>query len=219
MATSSVPSTPRSQFWSVLLIVLVTSIAFSTFFKREVNRARHGDINMPFPPIEVVGWLGGAQGPTPQDLAGNVYVVDAWAHWCGPCRAAVPHLIKIHEKYKDRGVRIVGITNEGLDAQSLEMSQKYVEMLKIPYPNGFGAENMFDKLKVEGIPQLWVIDRQGRVVLREDGWGGSSPREIEQAIEKALAEPIPTPAVTMPAESAPATDAKEPAETKEAPSK
>ena len=219
MATSSVSSNQRAQFWRVLLLVVATSLAFSSFFKREVQRVQHDDLNTPFPPIEVVGWLGGKQGPTPEELAGNVYVVDAWAHWCGPCRAAVPHLIRIYEKYKDKGVRFIGITNEGLDKQSLEMSQKYVEVLNIPYPNGFGAENLFDKLKVEGYPQLWVVDRQGRVVLREDGWGGSSPRDIEQAIEAALAEPAPAPEATTPAEPAPATDAKGAAETKEAPSK
>lgn len=223
MSASSSSANGRSQFWRTLLIVFIASVAFSTFFKREVKNANTGGVGTPFPAIEVNGWLGGKQGPTQQELAGKVYVVDAWAHWCGPCRAAVPHLIKSYEKYKDRGVQFIGVTNEGLDQQSLEMSQKYVELLKIPYPNGYGAENMFDKLHVEGIPQLWVVDREGLIAFHEEGWGGST-YSIEQAIEKALDKPAPAPATaaTTPADSVDASKESavtEPVETKEAPSK
>lgn len=207
----------RSQFWSVFLVLVAMTIGFNYLIKKPHVSSPVG-LNSPFPPIEVVGWFGGKEGPTKEQLAGKVYVVDAWAYWCEPCQVSVPKLIAIYEKFKDRGVQVIGVTEEGLDQQSLEMSAKFVELLKIPYPCGYGAQNFFSKLKIEGLPQLWVINREGLVAYFEDGWHPDAPAAIEAAIEKALAAPEPPAAVVAPAADS-STETKAVEETKEAPSK
>ena len=141
----------------------------------------------PFPPIEVAGWINGP-GPTADDLKGQIFVVDAWAFWCGPCRAAVPELLKLQKKYAKRGVKFIGLTREGQNEKEIEESQKYVRSLKIPWPNGYGAQKPLLELKVEGIPQLWVVGRDNRIVFQEIGWSGNSANEIDQVLEKVLAE-------------------------------
>jgi len=46
---------------------------------------------------------------------GKVYVVEFWATWCGPCVASMPHLAETQEKYADKGVQIVSISDEDLE--------------------------------------------------------------------------------------------------------
>jgi len=49
---------------------------------------------------------------TLSSLKGKYVVVDFWASWCAPCRAAVPELLELYAKYKEKGLEIVGVTND-----------------------------------------------------------------------------------------------------------
>ncbi|MBL9141496.1 MAG: TlpA family protein disulfide reductase, partial [Phycisphaerae bacterium] len=68
----------------------------------------------PVPQIE--HWVRGTQ---PEFFApGKTYVVEFWATWCGPCRTSMPHLSDLSEKYADKGVVVVGISDEKLEVVS-----------------------------------------------------------------------------------------------------
>ncbi|MBR6460698.1 MAG: TlpA family protein disulfide reductase [Verrucomicrobia bacterium] len=45
----------------------------------------------------------------------NVYVVEFWATWCGPCRNTIPHLTELPKKYKDQGVVFLGVSSENAE--------------------------------------------------------------------------------------------------------
>lgn len=49
---------------------------------------------------------------TLSSLRGKYVLVDFWASWCKPCRAGVPDLLELYDKYKDKGFEIVGVTND-----------------------------------------------------------------------------------------------------------
>lgn len=133
------------------------------------------------PALHASGWINGP--PLNNDeLKGRIVVIDAWATWCGPCRAKAPHLAEIHRRYKDQGVVFIGLTDEG--AESLPAIEQFIKESGISWPNGFGAGQTLAAFQHEGIPAVWVVGRDGHVV-----WNSDSPGEIEDGIERALAAP------------------------------
>jgi thiol-disulfide isomerase/thioredoxin len=67
---------------------------------------------------------------TSKELAGKVTLVNFWATWCAPCRAEIPDLVKLQEKYKDQLV-IIGVVSDDGPA---EMIAKFAAEFKINYP-------------------------------------------------------------------------------------
>lgn len=174
------PPPPRSGLpFSVLLIVVVAmSVALALLLRQSVVPAPAAAGQAPR--IEAEGWLNG-DGPTDEQLKGKVIVLDAWAYWCNPCRAAAPELVKLHQKYKDRGVVFLGLTSEGADTNAF--NRRFLEATRITWPNGYGAGKTLSALNVEFIPQRWVIDRHNTII-----WNEMSRESIESAIDRALAE-------------------------------
>lgn len=94
------------------------------------------------------------------DLRGQIVVLNFWASWCGPCRVEAPDLQRIHERYQDRGVVVVGITYTDTDAKSLA----FMDEFGMTYPNGPDRGNRIsDRYNIQGVPETFVIDREGKV--------------------------------------------------------
>lgn len=103
-------------------------------------------------------------------------LVVAMASWCGPCREELPFLIKLHNKYKDKGLKIVGIS---LDTDGPEAMQKIVDRMKVNFPIYWAGEDAADKYGIYAIPMLYLI-KNGKVIDKIPG------QQSEASLEKKI---------------------------------
>lgn len=124
------------------------------------------------------------------DKKGKVLLLNMWATWCGPCRAEMPHLIKIQDKYRDQDFEIIGLNTD--DGDTKEMIEEFAAEMKLNYTlvwaNTAMQEALLKTSKFDGIPQSFVVDRDGhlRGVFR-----GADPRELkklEETIDQVVVE-------------------------------
>jgi thiol-disulfide isomerase/thioredoxin len=111
-------------------------------------------------------------------LAGKAVVVNFWATWCGPCRAEIPGMMKVYEKYKSKGLEIVGIS---LDRGGWDDVKPYLAKNRISYPVVVAGQELADAYGgIQGIPTTFFVDRKGNIVSRQVG------ALSEEAFEKAV---------------------------------
>src|SRR5687768_12332822 len=65
-----------------------------------------------------------------ESLKGKLVLIDFWATWCGPCMAEAGHMVEVHNKYKDQGLQIVGISMD----QSRARLDATAKNLKFDWP-------------------------------------------------------------------------------------
>jgi thiol-disulfide isomerase/thioredoxin len=115
-------------------------------------------------------------------LHGKVVVVNFWATWCGPCRAEIPGMLDVYEKYKGKGLEIVGIS---VDRDGWPVINPFVKKLNIKYPVVLGNGEVTDAYGgIDAIPTSFFVDREGRVLLRHVGY--MSKEDFEKAVKSVL---------------------------------
>lgn len=117
--------------------------------------------------------------PTNEDLVSKVYVIDFWATWCRPCVESIPHFIELTNKYKDKGLELVALSQD----KSTEKVREFVKKKGINYHVAIdnGTADWFD---IKSYPTVVVINHLGVIVWRGHPWDS----KFEKSIIKALAK-------------------------------
>jgi thiol-disulfide isomerase/thioredoxin len=126
----------------------------------------------------------------------NAVLLDFWATWCVPCRKAMPHMQKLHEKYKPAdtaesgGLILLGIS---IDAKGNKVVKPFFNKLDFTYPmladptEGDDSmirtsKDMKSQYKVQAIPVVYLIDSEGIIQHAHTGFKEKDIVDIENAI-------------------------------------
>lgn len=100
-------------------------------------------------------------------MKGRVVVLDIWATWCVPCVERMPHMVQLYQQYKGRGVEFVSMSVDDVeDKAAVEHARQILRSQHATFTNYLMNENImqsFEKLGVQGIPDVMLYDRKGRL--------------------------------------------------------
>jgi cytochrome c biogenesis protein CcmG, thiol:disulfide interchange protein DsbE len=126
---------------------------------RGVEQALVAGGREPAPAVELPRLSGNGTGSL-ADYRGHVVVLNFWASWCDPCRDESPLLQRWHERLDKQGSTVLGV-----DVQDISHDARaFVDEYGLTYPMlRDGPGDIRDEFGILGLPETFVIDREGRI--------------------------------------------------------
>jgi len=120
---------------------------------------------------------------TSETFAGKVLVVNAWATWCTPCEQEQPDLVRVADRYADRGVSFLGINHMDQTAAAAEWVRTY----RVPYPSIADPSGRFAaSFDYFGLPDTYVVDATG-TIRYAIGPGATTEAQLSGLLDEVLA--------------------------------
>ena len=116
---------------------------------------------------------------------GKMVVVEFWATWCPPCKATIPGLIAVQEKYAGKGLVVFGVSiDEGDDVRS--KLSAFSKEHRINYPVLLGSEEVSRAYGVMSIPATFLVGKDQKIISAYKGYVDDLEHIISQQIDKNL---------------------------------
>lgn len=165
----------------VLLVVAPLIGLLGYGFTRDPKLVPSPLVGRPAPPFTVELLDGGTLSL--EELRGKVVAVNFWASWCYPaCWNEAPRWEAAWQRYRDRGVVIVGIVYQDSEANARDFVARFGKT----YPSGLDLRNRIAiDYGVYGVPETFFVDREGRIAYKHIGEIGAEV--ISAQLERLLA--------------------------------
>lgn len=116
-------------------------------------------------------------------LRGRVVIVDFWASWCEPCAASMPVYQRLYEQYRDRGLTIVGVSQD----RNIDNARQFATRHRITFPVVFDEGHAIaNRYRPPRMPTAYVIDRGGIVRHVHAGYDAGEAARLEAEIRALL---------------------------------
>lgn len=115
------------------------------------------------------------EGPTPdgsslklsENLGSKATIIDFWAAWCKPCRAANPHLKELYSQYHEKGLNIIGVSLDSKKADWLKaIEDDGLPWLQVSYLQQFDGP-IATEYNIKAIPSAFILDANGKIVAKD----------------------------------------------------
>ena len=158
---------------------LLLAAVLAGFSSLTTNAA--GKLGDPAAPLAIKDWVKGK--PVDVKDGKNIYVVEFWATWCGPCLRSIPHLSEMQAKFKDKGVVFVGISDEDVCkvkpfVEKMGEKMDYVVACDDERKSNAGYMGAYGQ---GGIPTAFIVGKDGKVQ-----WFGHPMADLEKTLEKII---------------------------------
>jgi peroxiredoxin len=116
---------------------------------------------------------------------GQVVLINFWASWCGPCRVEMPHLNKLHDKYKAGGFMVLGVNIDDDPRHGAATAARW----GVKFPVLLDAEKTVTRTYDLGaMPSTVLVDRDGRIRFLHRGYRDGLELEYEKQIRELVKE-------------------------------
>lgn len=125
------------------------------------------------PALSIMEWVKGAPVDLARDAKKKIHVIEFWAVWCPPCKMSVPLLTEMQKKHS-KDLTIIGVTEPDAGRNTPSAVKRFVQErgdemdYTVALDTGKTAVNYMEASGAVGIPQAYVVDREGIIV-----WMGS----------------------------------------------
>ena len=158
---------------------LFVALAVSATLIGSASAARLGD---PASALFIKDWVKGKAVDVRDGK--NIYVVEFWATWCGPCKVSIPHLTELQAKFKDKGVVFIGISDEPIATVKPfvdKMGEKMAYTIACDDDRKSNAGYM-EAFSQGGILTAFIVGKDKKVL-----WFGHQMDGLEETLEKIIA--------------------------------
>lgn len=162
------------------LLLVSAAVAQSEQPEKDMQSAKL-ELGNKAPALEVRDWIKG--DAVTKFEKGNVYIIDCWATWCGPCIRMMPHMTETQKKYKDKNVHVIGVAIwernwDGVAPFVKENDAKMGYSVCRDTEDGKIAETWMKAAGRNGIPSIFIVDQKGTIA-----WMGH-PAEMDKPLEQ-----------------------------------
>lgn len=115
------------------------------------------------------------------DFRGKYVMLDFWASWCPPCRAANPNLVRVYEHFKDKNFTILGISlDKSKDSWMQAIAADKLNWTHVSELKGWRGK-VSNLYQVNAIPASFIIDPSGKIIAQ-----GLESEHLADFLEKVL---------------------------------
>jgi thiol-disulfide isomerase/thioredoxin len=145
--------------------------------------------------IAAAGWEAGMEVPSLDEyslsgdvpsLEGKVTLIDFWASWCAPCKAAFPEMDNLYQEFGDKGFQIIAVS---VDQKERSM-QQFLDRRKPSFTTVHdGSQKLVEQAGIQVMPTSFMVDKKGVIRFVHEGWHGKKSAEnLNEEIQTLLAE-------------------------------
>jgi thiol-disulfide isomerase/thioredoxin len=166
-------SIPRSFLAALLLMIL--PLACSAEFKEAEKLPDLASFQL--------------EGKLPEELKGQVILLDFWASWCGPCKNSFPAMEEMTKEFTGKGLTIIAISVD----EKQENMREFLKSVKVSFTIVRDAQHkLVAAADIRSMPTSFLIDRSGKIRFIHAGFDrDKTKREYVKEIEQLLQEPKP----------------------------